>query len=385
MRPSLLELCDIARGIARDVVAPQIPHVDAGHWPAAALAALKESRLTALVVPEKAGGMGYGLFGLARICEELGQVCASTALCFGMHCVAAAVVAAKATDAQSRAFLEPIAEGKHLTTLALSEPGTGAHFYLPEAQLRETADGFLVRGQKSFVTNGGHADSYVVSTRASGASAGPGDFSCVIVPATAPGISWGGQWAGVGMRGNSARTLRLDDVPIPKELLLGQEGDEIWYVFNVIAPYFLIAMSATYLGIATSALNEAIQHLKSRRYGQGGSGPAHQPVLQHRLGVLWANVERTRQLLYSAATKGDEGAPDALVALCSTKAEVGDCAVTVVNEAMTLLGGKGYSEAASPLFRNLRDARAAHVMSPTTDMLRTWAGRALLGLPILGD
>ncbi len=385
-RLSIQEVLARAEAVTREVVAGQVPQVDgAGQWPEAGLRALQAAGLGGLVVPEQSGGLGHGLLALAQVCEVIGRACASTAICFGMHCVGSAVVAAKATPAQQRDFLEPIAAGKHLTTLALSEPGTGVHFYLPMTRLVAERDGYRVQGRKSFVTNGGHADSYVVSTMASGPTAGPGDFSCVIVPADAQGLHWGAPWQGVGMRGNSALSLEFDDVFLPSSALLGQEGDEIWYVFHVVAPYFLVAMAGTYQGIATSAFEEARQHLKLRAYAQGGAAPGQQPLLQHRLGALWAMVERSRLLLHAAAARGDGGAPDALPALCSAKAEVGDCAVTVANEALTLVGGHGYAEAASPLFRHLRDARAAHVMSPTTDLLRTWTGRALLDLPLLGD
>ncbi len=385
-RLSIQEVLARAEAVTREVVVGQVPHVDgAGRWPEVGLRALQAAGLGGLVVPEESGGLGHGLLALAQVCEVLGRACASTAICFGMHCVGTAVLAAKATAAQKRDYLEPIAAGEHLTTLALSEPGTGIHFYLPMTQLVAEGEGYRVRGRKSFVTNGGHADSYVVSTMASGPNAGPGDFSCVIVPARAQGLHWGAPWQGVGMRGNSALTLTLEDVFLPASALLGQEGDEIWYVFQVVAPYFLVAMSGTYQGIAAGAFEEARQHLKARTYAHAGTSPGQQPLLQHRLGSLWAMVERTRLLLHAAAARGDSGVPDALLSLCSAKAEVGDCAVTVANEALTLVGGHGYSEANSPLFRHLRDARAAHVMSPTTDLLRTWAGRALLELPLLGD
>jgi alkylation response protein AidB-like acyl-CoA dehydrogenase len=90
-----------------------------------------------------------------------------------------------------------------------------------------------------------------------------------------------------------------------------------------------------------------------------------------------------RRLAYWAAEEAEVGGAEALTALTAAKASVGDCAVRVANEAMTLVGGIGYRER-SPVERHLRDARAAHVMSPTTDILRTWTGRALLDIPILG-
>jgi alkylation response protein AidB-like acyl-CoA dehydrogenase len=115
-----------------------------------------------------------------------------------------------------------------------------------------------------------------------------------------------------------------------------------------------------------------------------GTGLAQVSILQHRLGVLWAQVERTRQLIYHAALSGDKNEPDAIAHLLSAKAEVGHCVVDVVNEAMTLAGGIGYRQNGL-LSMYLRDARAAHVMAPTTDLLYTWLGRLLLDQPILSD
>jgi alkylation response protein AidB-like acyl-CoA dehydrogenase len=186
------------------------------------------------------------------------------------------------------------------------------------------------------------------------------------------------------MRGNSSRSVTLSDVRVPAQNRLGQEGDQIWYVFSVVAPYFLVAMAGTYLGIAGRALDEARAHLMRRRYTHTGGALAEIGVLQHRLGALWANVERTRRLCYWAAACADRGEPDALPALCAAKAEVARSVVQVTNESMTLTGGSSYREG-KLLQRLLRDARAADVMSPTTDLLYGWIGRALLELPLLGE
>jgi alkylation response protein AidB-like acyl-CoA dehydrogenase len=291
-------------------------------------------------------------------------------------------MAAKATKEQKESYLTPIAAGKHLTTLSLSEPGSGANFYIPETRLERRGDEFVIDGEKSFVTNGGHADSYVISATDDASS--PGEFSCLVLPADTPGLCWGPAWSGWGMRGNAARSLVMRGARLPVRQLLGQEGDEIWFVFNVIAPYFITAMAGTYLGIATAALNEARRSLLGRVYSHTGAALAGNTVLQHKLGELWAWVERTRALLYSAAMKGDAGAEDALLALCSAKAEVAECAERVSAEVMTLLGGRGYAED-TPVHRYYRDARAAPVMAPTTETLRVWTGRAFLGLPLLAE
>ncbi len=356
-----------------------------GVWVSASMNAIKESELIGLTVPIDCGGQGHGLFALARTCEELGKAYSSVGLSFGMHCVGTAVIATKATQWQKDNYLVPIAQGKHITTLALSEPGTGAHFYIPQTSLLPISDNnFLITGGKTFVTNGGHADSYVLSTVAATEDASPDQFSCVLVNEGSEGMQWGKAWDGLGMRGNASKALQLNNVTISDKQILGEKGDQLWYVFNVIAPYFLTAMSGTYLGIAERALEEAKKTLFKRTYSHNGSNLAQVSLLQHRLGTLWAKVERTRRLIYNAALSGDRNDPSAILSLLAAKAEVASCAVDTVNEAMTLAGGISYQQNGL-LGMLLRDARAAHVMSPTTDILYTWLGRALLDQPLLSD
>lgn len=357
------------------------PHADAldeeGGWPAEGLHALGAQGLLGLTVPRHLGGLGQGLLGIASVTETVGRACASTAMCFGMHCVASAVVAAKATHFHEETYLRPIARGEHITTLALSEGGTGAHFFVPQTVLQPLDDAFLVRGQKQFVTNGGHADSYVVSTQTQNPLE-DGEFSCVVVDGDSPGLRWGAPWRGMGMHGNSSRSVTLDEVRVPKEGLLGQQGDQVWYVFEVVAPYFLTAMAGTYLGVAQAAFDFTVQHMKGRRHSHSGQSLAEVDVLQHRVGTLWMQVQKSRLLLHHAARLGDLGSTQALTALLASKADAANTAVQVTNEAMTLCGGMAYREN-STLARLLRDARASHVMSPTTDMLTLWTGRSALG------
>lgn len=382
----LHQILQKAQEIAHGVVAREAPVADEkAQWVKKTMASLQQEGLMALVVPKECGGYSHGLYALARVCEELGKAYSSAGLCYGMHCVGTAVIAAKATDWQKENYLVPIAQGKHITTLALSEPGTGAHFYIPQTSLSPiSTDELLVNGAKTFVTNGGHADSYVVSTVAASEEASPDQFSCILVNQGSEGLKWGKEWNGLGMRGNSSKAAELNNVRISTDHVLGKKGDQLWYVFNVVAPYFLMAMSGTYLGIAERALQEARNALASRTYSHNGISLANVSLLQHRLGSLWASVEQTRQLIYSAARAGDSNDPASVISIMAAKAEVASCAVTTVNEAMTLAGGIGYQQH-GVLGMLMRDARAAHVMSPTTDILYTWIGRALLDQPLLSD
>ena len=184
------------------------------------------------------------------------------------------------------------------------------------------------------------------------------------------------------MRGNCSRGAKLSGVRVPTANLLGSEGDQIWYVFEVVAPYFLVAMAGTYVGVAQAAFDLAVEHLRQHRYEHTSERLAENSALTERVAEMWTMIERSRQLLRHAARLGDEGSPDAPKALFAAKADIADAAVSVTNTAMTLLGGRGYRENGT-LARLMRDAQAAHVMSPTTHLLKGWLGRSVLGLPLL--
>ena len=380
--PQLQPILRTAAAVAAEVLEPMAATIDAeARWPAEAFEAFRSTGLLGLQVPQRLGGHGQGLYGLALMTELLGRSCASTAMCYGMHCVGTAVIAAKATRDQEERYLRPIAAGRHVTSLALSEAGTGSYFFIPETRIEREGDEFVVNGHKHFVTNGGQADSYVVSTRASG-DAEAGEFNCLVVDAGASGLAWEGPWAGLGMRGNSSQSLRLDRARVPAGNLLGEEGDEAWYVFEVVTPFFLTAMAGVYLGVAHAAYDTAVAHVLSRRHSHSGESLADQATVQARIADLWLSIEQARLALYNAARLGDLGSPDALMAILGCKILAAEASVSASNEAMTLCGGIAYREN-STLSRLLRDARASHVMAPTTEMLRQWVGRTALGLPLL--
>lgn len=384
LSPAIRSLQERAREVVDASVAPHAAAVDAdARWPAHAMQAFAEAGLMGLQVPAALGGHGQGMLALSVLAETIARACPSSALCYGMHCVGTAVIAAKATEYHQERYLRPIAQGRHITSLSLSESGSGSHFYLPRTKLVEDGDSFVVHGEKQFVTSGGHADSYVLSV-APAAAEGPqaGDFSCLVLDGGTEGVEWLPPWAGFGMRGNSSRGMRIEGARVPRRNLLGEQGDQLWYVFEVVAPFFLMAMAGTYLGIAQGAVEATATHLRSRRHAHSGEALADADVLQHRYATMWMAVEKTRGLVREAAVRGDAGHPDALPYILACKADAAETAVQVANEAMTLGGGMAYREN-SRVAQMLRDARAGHVMAPTTEMLKLWLGRSLLGVPLL--
>ncbi|WP_274424741.1 acyl-CoA dehydrogenase family protein [Chelativorans sp. YIM 93263] len=383
--PSRIErLRQVAADTAAQVLAKEREAVDRdGHWPERGLRTLAEAGLMALHVPERLGGHGQGLLALAVVTEELGKRCSSTAMCFGMHSVATKVLASKATPHHEEHFLRPIAEGKHITSLALSEPGTGAFFFLPRTQFTFEGEEVVLEGEKSFVTSGGHADSYVMSAVPPGSELDPGTFTCFVVEGREPGLQWLPDWQGFGMRGNSSRGVRLEQVRIPKEDMLGSEGDEIWYVFEVVAPFFIVGMSAVYLGIAQAALDKTISHLKERVHAHTGESLSTVPVISQQVAEMWMKIERSRRLIHHAASIGDAGDPQTSLALFAAKADIAETVTAVTQQAMILGGGRAYGRDGA-IGQLVRDAQASHIMAPTSQLLKSWLGRSLLGLPPLG-
>ena len=352
-------------------------------WPERSLRATADAGLWGLHVPRRFGGREEGLLALAVVTEELAKECPSTALCYGMHCVATAVLAAKATPDHTERYLRPIAAGRHFTSLGLSEAGTGLHFYFPQTHLERENDIYVVTGVKQFVTSAGFADSYVITTSSARPESGEvGEFSALIVDADTPGVTFEGEWAGFGMRGNASKSLRLQEARVPATQLLGEEGDEVWYVFEVVAPYFLMAMSGVYLGIAAAAFEHARADAQGRQHTHTGQALSAEPIVQYRVADLWLQLQQARQVVYEAARLADLGDPSALPMLLASKTAAATAAVEVANGALDLGGGRAYRENGR-LTQLLRDARAGHVMTPTTDLLKTWLGRSLLNVPLL--
>jgi isovaleryl-CoA dehydrogenase len=370
-------LRDTAGRIAAEVLKPHAADVDRSRrYPEEGMAALGEAGLLGLLAPQDAGGRGGTLADLALVCEILAGACASTAMCFLMHSCGCALIAAKATAAQRQRWLQPAASGAARTTLAFSERLTGAHFYQPGIVASRRDGGFVLSGQKSFVTSGGRAQLYPVLVRASGADG----LDVLIVPADTRGVRFEGVWEGIGMAGNSSIAMQLQDAFVPADNLLGNEGDGVDLVFTVVAPTFLVGLAAVNVGIAQAALDAASGHAAERRY-EDGSALAQIPSIQTYLGEMSVAAQAARQLVAEAARAAAAGEPAALPLVMQAKIGATEAAERVTDLAMQVGGGIAYSRQ-SPIERHWRDARAGAVMAPTNDVLKLWLGKMLTGQPL---
>lgn len=321
-----------------------------------------------------AGGDEANMISLALSLEAVGGSCASSGMVFLMHSIATASVAGGGGE-RSQELLSRLSAGE-IGTLAFSERGTGAHFYAPDITARRDGDELSISGKKSFVTSGGHADIYLILV----ATEDGQGADCFAIDRDAPGVSFSGEWSGLGMAGNSSIAMELDGVKVTDADRIGSAGAGGDLVFGVVAPHFLVGLAAVNVGIASAAAEEAMGHVVRREYADGSALSEVQSI-QQAIADISIVTNSARLAVADAARLGDAGDEAALVALMQAKVTATEAARSVTEMALETCGGHAYTPAL-PIERHLRDARAGVVMAPTNGVLRNWIGKAQLGLPV---
>ncbi len=364
--------------VVSDVVAPAAAEIDAtGAFPRAAIEALGKAGLLGLISAKEVGGLGEGHRGATLVVRRLARECASTAMIVCMHYAATAVI--EATNGP-RDVREAIAAGHHLTTLAFSESGSRSHFWAPVSTAAGSNGTVQLDARKSWATGASQVDSYVWSSRpltAKGAS------TIWLVPANATGLTIPAPFNGLGMRGNYSSPVTADKVTIPKSAMLGADGGGFDLMMGVVLPYFQLMNAAVSVGIMESATAKAAAHVSGTKLEYLGQALNDLPTIRAYIARMQIKTDMAHALLLDTLNALEQSQPNAILRVLEVKAAAGESAIEVTDLAMRVCGGAAFRKEVG-VERNFRDARAASVMAPTTDVLYDFIGKAVTGMPLFG-
>ena len=356
--------------------------VDAeGRFPRSSIDELARTGLLGLGLPRHVGGPGGGPLEFVEAVEQIAGACASTGMVYVMHVVGAQTLLAGVESEDGagpkQGALEAMAAGRHLTTLAYSERGSRGHFWAQVGHARENGDAVIVDADKTWATSAGEVDSYILATGAPGTD-DPLSTELYLVASDSPGLTVPRHFDGLGMRGNASAPLTVRDLRLGREWRLGGERSGFALMMTATLPWFSLGSAACSVGIAGAALEAAVRHATQARLAHEGSSLADVPGVRARLAHCRIRVRESRALLHEVAgevARGDAAAQEGVLAI---KASAAEMAVEVTDLAMRVGGGAAYSKH-GPLERHLRDARAASVMAPTTELVHDFLGKALTG------
>jgi butyryl-CoA dehydrogenase len=365
---------DAVREFAEAEVTPIAAELDRDHrFPYELLPKLAEMNLMGMPYPEKEGGAGADYVSYVIAIEEISRACASTGIIMSAHTSLATWPVYKfGTEAQKDQYLHDLASGRRLGAFALTEPGAGTDAAAGTATATLYADGYALNGSKMFITNAPYAEVYIVFAKTD-PERGTRGMSAFVVEKDTPGFSVGEAEHKLGIRGSSTPPIYFSDCRIPKEALLGGEGDGFKIAMQTLDGG-RIGVSAQALGIAQAALDAAIAYAKERV--QFGKPIANLQAIQWMIADMAMEVDAARLLVYRAASCVDNGRPYSTEGAMA-KLFASETATRVAGKAIQIHGGYGYTES-YPVERNYRDAKITELYEGTSEVQRMVIARSAL-------
>ena len=355
---------DLARKIARERIAPHAAHYDETEtYPEASMRAIVDSGLFGIWVPEEYGGSAMGCLALSLVSEEIAAACASTATQYLDQPLGGLPILLAGSEEQKKKYLPRLATGDLLSAYSLSEPGAGSD----AGGLRTTAvrkgDHYILNGSKQWCTNGDHADVVTVfatvdpSKRAKGVTA-------FLVEKGTPGFTVGRSLRKTGWLSSDTAELVFENVRIPEENLLGEEGKGFYAVMKNFQTE-RIALGAMAIGHCTQALRITLDHVRQRQ--AFGATLWDQQTIRQRISMLDAKVRAARQFMYHCAWSVTQG-HDIVQEVSMLKALTGELVNEVVQTCQQFHGGMGYIRETA-IERLWRDARVLAIGGGATEVM----------------
>lgn len=332
-------------------------------FPSELIPKMGEIGLLGIPVAEEYGGVGMGTMEYVLAVEEVSKACASTGVTISAHTsLCCWPIEHFGTEEQKQKYLPDLASGEKLGAFGLTEPNAGTDAAMQRTTAEDKGDYYLLNGSKIFITNGEVADIYVVFAMTD-KDAGSHGISSFILEKGMDGFSFGSHEKKMGIRGSSTCELVFENVKVPKENLLGEVGKG-YKIAMMTLDGGRIGIAAQALGIAQSAIDEAVKYVKERV--QFGCTISKFQNTQFTLAEMQTRVNAARMLVYRAAAMKDDG-ENYSSAAAEAKLFASETANDVTRRAVQLFGGYGYTRD-YPVERLMRDAKITEIYEGTSEV-----------------
>ena len=364
---------DMARAFAQNEMEPHAAEWDEKQtFPVEVLKNAGELGFCGLYTPEAQGGLELSRLDSSIIFEQLAQGCTSTTAFITIHNMVSWMVASFGNDATRERWCEGLASGQLLGSYCLTEPNAGSDAASLKTTARKEGDKYILNGSKIFISGAGATDVLVVMARTGGE--GPKGISAFAVDAKSEGIVYGRKEDKMGWNSQPTRMITFEDVVVPAEALLGNEGDGFKFAMMGLDGG-RINIATCSVGTAQAALNRATDYLHERK--QFGQELANFQALQFKLADMATELVAARQMVRLAASKLDNKHPDRTTYCAMAKRYATDVCFNICDEALQIFGGNGYIKE-YPMERYVRDNRVHRILEGTNEIMRVIVARRLL-------
>ena len=369
------ELRDAARKFARKEVQPVADRMDReDYFPRDVFRRLGEQGFLGLTVPTEFGGLGLSYVSQALVLEEIARVSPALALSVGAHSnLFADNVGRNGNDAQRRAFLPDVVRGEAVGALALTEPNAGSDAVSLRTRAERRGDHYVLNGSKQFITNGPVADRLLVYAKTA-PERGAHGISAFLVRRDSPGFSVARSLDKMGMRGSPTGELAFQDCRVPAEQLRGVENEGVAIMMGGLNVERAV-LSAIPVGIIAECLDRSVAYARERE--QFGQKIGRFQLVQEKLANMYAELEASRQLLYSALQQVTTD-PRRMGPAAAALTYASEASTRAALDAIQVHGGYGYMRDL-PLERLARDAKLLEIGAGTSEIRRLLVARELLG------
>lgn len=367
------EIQELARRFTADAITPNAAEWDEKHiFPRDTIRQAAELGFGGIYVSPESGGIGLGRLEAALIMEAMAYGCPSTSAFISIHNMCAWMIDRFGSAAVKAKYLPDLVPMQRMGSYCLTEAGAGSDAASLKTRAVRDGDHYVVTGAKQFISGGGENEIYVVMCRTG--EDGPKGISCLVIEKAMEGVSFGAQERKLGWHSQPTAQVNFDGVRVPAENLVGAEGEGFRIAMTGLDGGRL-NIGACSLGGAQRAIDEAVQYTRDRK--QFGQSIADFQNTQFMLADMATELEAARVLLYAAAVKVTQNAPDKTRFAAMAKRLATDTGSAVVDRALQLHGGYGYLMD-YPIERLWRDLRVHSILEGTNQVMRMIVARDML-------